>query len=185
MRTSSSSQSTGGTLDPEHRRDVEVDLGPVGRATRARRLPRASTSAGSTACACSSLVRTFVAVLVGADRERGAVRLGGLVEEERPGVGGRVGDRRLDDACAELLEALDVRLAATVLRPARGRPPTAAASSSPTVSPASRGAGSGAAASTDHIARHLRDGGRHRADGVEAAGRADTRRRSARAPSSA
>ena len=48
------------------------------------------------------------------------MRLGGFVEEERPGVAGRLRDRRLDDACAELLELRDVPLRRAVLR--SGRP---------------------------------------------------------------
>ena len=48
------------------------------------------------------------------------MRLGRLVEEQRPGVVGRIRDRRLDDARTELLEPLDVRLGGAIL--ARGRP---------------------------------------------------------------
>ena len=43
----------------EHRRDVEVDVGPVRRATRRPRARALSTSSGSTACASSSFARTF------------------------------------------------------------------------------------------------------------------------------
>ncbi len=46
--------------------------------------------------------------------------LGRLVEEERPGIAGRLRDRRLDDSRAELLELRDVLLGRAVLR--SGRP---------------------------------------------------------------
>ena len=97
-------------------------------ATRARRLLRDVTSAGSTSCACSSLVRTFGPYSSARDGERGTVRLGGLVEEERPGVGGRVGDHRLDDAARRAPRGARRTPRPRGSRPAQGRPQTAAAS---------------------------------------------------------
>ena len=109
MRTSSSSQSTGGTSITEHGRDVEIDLGPIGP-------PRLHRSASRFDLRRLDRLRLLqlhahvLAVLVGARRERRAMRLGGLVEEERPGVRRRLGNRRLDDVRTELLQPLDIRL---------------------------------------------------------------------------
>src|SRR5207302_7420337 len=57
-----------------------------------------------------------VAVLARTSRERGAVRLRRLEEEERPRVLGRLRDRRLDDGRTELLEPCDVLLGRAVFR---------------------------------------------------------------------
>ena len=139
MRTSSSSQSTGGTSTPSDRRDVEVDR-RAGTAPARRTAARArSTSAGSTACASSSLPRTLSPY--SAARAGNVARCDSrrLVEEERPGVGGRLGDLGLDDARAELLEPLDVLLGRRGSRASAGPPTDGGRVSSPTVSPASRG----------------------------------------------
>ena len=79
-------------LDAEHRRDVEIDVGPVRRATRRTAARARSTSAGSTACACSSFARTFSPYSSARAGKVARCDVGRLVEEERPGVVGRLRD---------------------------------------------------------------------------------------------
>ena len=113
------------------------------------------------------------------------MRLGRLVEEERPGVGGRLGDLRLDDASRRA-----PRAARRTRRPRRSagapdRRPTAAASASRCA--ARRGAAPARGAPREDRP-HQRDVLRPSAPSgrpCRTSGRADTRRRRGCGPSSA
>ena len=173
-------------VDAEHRRDVEVDLGPVGRATPRTAARARSTSAGSTSCACSSFGADVLAVLVGARGERRAVRLGRLVEEERPRVGradrgSRASTTRAPSSSSRSTYASAARFCG-LRRAADGRRPRQQADRQP----ASRGSGTRRAArapttSSATSATRASPSGRP----CRSSGRAGTRRRSGSAPSSA
>ena len=125
-----------------------------------------------------------LAVVGGPLRERRAVRLAGLVVEERPRVVRRLRELGRDDVGAELLEPLDVLLRRAVLgqcRAADRRWPGEHADREP----AQPRLGHGRAREHGPRERDLLDGVGHRADGVEGGARAGTRRRSGCAPSSA
>ena len=132
-------------LDAEHRRDVEVDR-RAGTSRQRRTASRARVDlVRLDRLRVLELRADVVAVLGRARRERRAVRLGRLVEEERPRVVGRLGDLRLDDARAELPRAARRTARPRGSRGSAGPPTDGGLVSRPTVSPARRGSGTGAA----------------------------------------
>ena len=166
MRTSSSSQSTGGSSTPEHRRDVEVDRRPI-RAP-ARTDSRARVDLGRVDGLRELELRAHVlAVLVGPGGKRRAVRLA-------PPRGRRAATcRRAARGSRPRRRARRAPRAARRTPRRRGSPGSAGPPtdgglvSSPTVSPSSRGGGTGSPVEHRPHRRDLRDGPRHRPDGVE------------------
>jgi hypothetical protein len=108
-------------VDTEHRCDVEVDGRPV-RAPVANGVSRPRDRRGLDGLRVVELRAHVLAVLGLALGEGRPVRLGSLVEEQGPGVLGRLRYLCSNHARAELLEPLDVLLGCAVLR--QRAPPT-------------------------------------------------------------
>ena len=138
-------------LDPERRRNVEVDVGLVAPPRR-QSFVGGRDSFAVDGLRGLELAADVVAVVGGPRRERRPVRLRSLVEEQRPRVRLRLRDPRGDAAGPELLQACDVVSAAVFSSGAAPSPTEGGRVSTPTVVPASRGAGTGLPVSTDQAA---------------------------------
>jgi len=158
-------QSSGGISTPSVGATVEIDVRPVTRASgRTDSRARSTLPARSSARARASRARcrrTRPPVT-----ERLAVRLGRLVEEQRPRVVWRVGNRRLDDTRAERIESRG-RTAWRSGFSAGGCPPTDGGRvSKPIVSPSRRASGTASPVEHRPHQRDVCDARRHRSDRV-------------------